>query len=222
MIRLSHVFKRYKMAGHMVTALNDVSLEIKKGEFVSIVGRSGSGKSTLMNIIGCLDKPCEGDYFLDGCGIIGQSSRVLAKTRNQKIGFVFQNFNLISYLSAWENIELPLIYRKAPLSMRKKLVAEALEAVGLSERASHKPSELSGGQQQRVAIARAIAARPPIILADEPCGNLDSKMGNEIMRIFTELNQEGRTIVLITHDPTAAKQASRLINIADGKMVTNN
>ena len=191
-------------------------MHIREGEFVSIIGPSGSGKSTLMNIIGCLDLADEGEYFLDGQEIRKYSEDELARIRNRKIGFIFQNFNLIGRMDAWANIELPLIYQRVPASERKARVEEALHRVGLYERRHHKPTELSGGQQQRVAIARAIAVRPSLFLADEPTGNLDSRTGEEIMKMFHELHEAGNTIVLITHDNGVAAQADRRINIKDG------
>ncbi len=197
-------------------ALSDVSFTIAEGEFAAIVGASGSGKTTLMNIIGCLDTATKGEYFLDGRRISSLSQNELSVIRNEKIGFVFQGFNLIPTLTAAENVELPLIYRKMRRSERTELVKSALEMVGLSARAEHKPNQLSGGQQQRVAIARAIAASPPVILADEPCGNLDSRSGGIIMDILHDLNKSGKTVVLITHDGNAAKTAQRIIRIKDG------
>ena len=197
-------------------ALSDVSFTIAEGEFAAIVGASGSGKTTLMNIIGCLDTATKGEYFLDGRRISSLSQNELSVIRNEKIGFVFQGFNLIPTLTAAENVELPLIYRKMRRSERTELVKSALEMVGLSARAEHKPNQLSGGQQQRVAIARAIAASPPVILADEPCGNLDSRSGGIIMDILHDLNKSGKTVVLITHDDNAAKTAQRIIRIKDG------
>lgn len=197
-------------------ALSDVSFTIAEGEFAAIVGASGSGKTTLMNIIGCLDTATKGEYFLDGRRISSLSQNELSVIRNEKIGFVFQGFNLIPTLTAAENVELPLIYRKMRRSERTELVKSALEMVGLSARAEHKPNQLSGGQQQRVAIARAIAASPPVILADEPCGNLDSRSGGIIMDILHDLNKSGKTVVLITHDGNAAETAQRIIRIKDG------
>ena len=197
-------------------ALSDVSFTIAEGEFAAIVGASGSGKTTLMNIIGCLDTATKGEYFLDGRRISSLSQNELSVIRNEKIGFVFQGFNLIPTLTAAENVELPLIYRKMRRSERTELVKSALEMVGLSARAEHKPNQLSGGQQQRGAIARAIAASPPVILADEPCGNLDSRSGGIIMDILHDLNKSGKTVVLITHDGNAAETAQRIIRIKDG------
>ncbi|MCD7829707.1 MAG: ABC transporter ATP-binding protein [Clostridiales bacterium] len=216
MIVLEDVSKRYMVGDSEVRALDHANLHIRQGEFVSIVGPSGSGKSTMMNIIGCLDVADEGRYLLDGQPIEQYSENQLAKIRNKKIGFVFQNFNLIGNLTARENVELPLIYQRMPKKQRAELVERALDMVQLGQRASHKPNELSGGQQQRVAIARAIAARPSLFLADEPTGNLDSKTGQEIMDLFHELHRQGSTIVLITHSEVVARQASRSVHILDG------
>ena len=218
MIKLNHVSKVYRIGGTKVYALKDASLNVREGEFVSIIGPSGSGKSTMMNIIGCLDTADEGEYFLDGQIVEEYSEKELARIRNKKIGFIFQSFNLIGNLTAEENVELPLIYQKLSKDDRKVRVEDAFEKVGLSDRRRHKPHELSGGQQQRVAIARAIAARPSLFLADEPTGNLDSVTGREIMEIFKELNGEGKTIVLITHDDEVAGQAGRRIRILDGQV----
>ncbi len=219
MIKTENLTKIYSpCTNHQVVALEDVSLEVQDGEFVAVVGASGSGKTTLMNIIGCLDTPTEGRYCLEGKDIGGLNSSELSKIRSKKISFIFQGFNLIPTLTAAENVELPLIYRKTPVSQRKETVKEALEAVGLSERANHLPWELSGGQQQRVAIARAFAADAPLILADEPCGNLDSKAGAVIMEMLHKMNRLGKTVVLITHDERAAKTAHKEIRICDGKI----
>ncbi len=218
MIKLNHVSKVYRIGGTKVYALKDASLNVREGEFVGIIGPSGSGKSTMMNIIGCLDTADEGEYFLDGQIVEEYSEKELARIRNKKIGFIFQSFNLIGNLTAEENVELPLIYQKLSKEDRKVRVEDAFEKVGLSDRRRHKPHELSGGQQQRVAIARAIAARPSLFLADEPTGNLDSVTGREIMEIFKELNGEGKTIVLITHDDEVAGQAGRRIRILDGQV----
>lgn len=215
-ITLRNVSKVYKMGDNRVCALDRANLDIEKGEFVGIIGPSGSGKSTLMNIIGCLDVPTEGEYILDGQHIDEYSEDELARVRNKKIGFVFQGFNLLQKLSAYENVELPLVYQRMKGPERHKRVTDALKRVGLYERMDHKPTELSGGQQQRVAIARAIVTEPSILLADEPTGNLDSKMGTEIMDIFDELNNNGNTIVLITHDDGVASRAKRRVRILDG------
>ena len=218
MIELKKVSRIYRVGGEKVYALNRASIRIDKGEFVSIIGPSGSGKSTLMNIIGCLDVASRGQYILDGTPIGDYSENELAHVRNEKIGFVFQNFNLIAKLTAEENVELPLIYQGLKKSERKERVQKALERVDLTKRRMHLPTELSGGQQQRVAIARAIATHPSLILADEPTGNLDSKTSREIMEIFHELHAQGNTIVLITHDDEVAKQAKRIVHIRDGRL----
>lgn len=218
MIDLHDVTKIYQIGDERVHALDHATMHIYPHEFVSIIGPSGSGKSTLMNIIGCLDVADAGTYLLDGIPIEDYTENELAKVRNEKIGFVFQNFNLISKLSAEENVELPLIYRGMRASERKKRVAQALEQVGLSKRAHHLPTELSGGQQQRVAIARALVTDPSLILADEPTGNLDSRTTKEIIGMFRELHDQGNTIVLITHDNDVACQAKRVIHILDGKL----
>jgi len=217
MIELKNVSKIYNIGGEEVRALNNSCLTVKQGEFVSIIGPSGSGKSTMMNIIGCLDVIDAGEYILENQSITQYSEKELAHIRNHKIGFIFQSFNLLSKLTAEANVELPLIYQRIGNSERKKLVAEALERVGLTERRKHKPTELSGGQQQRVAIARALVTKPSLLLADEPTGNLDSQTGAEILQLFHQLHGSGNTIVLITHDNDVAKQAQRQIQILDGK-----
>ena len=218
MIDLKDISKVYLVGDEKVHALSHATMHIHKGEFVSIIGPSGSGKSTLMNIIGCLDIADAGLYMLDNIPIEDYTENELARIRNQKIGFVFQSFNLIPKLTAEENVELPLIYQGVKFEERKARVQEALKKVKLEQRAKHLPTELSGGQQQRVAIARAIVTNPSLILADEPTGNLDSKTEEEIMEIFRELHAQGNTIVLITHDDTVAKQAVRSIRIFDGKV----
>ncbi len=218
MIRIENLCKTYEVGGEIVKALDYATLQIDDGEFVSIIGPSGSGKSTLMNMIGCLDVADEGAYYLDGAAIEEYSDDQLAGIRNDKIGFVFQNFNLLSKLTAWENVELPLIYQRVAKKEREDRVSDALEQVKLLERKSHKPMELSGGQQQRVAIARALVTNPSIILADEPTGNLDTKTGEEIMELFHALHAKGNTIVLITHDEHVADQAERKIRILDGRV----
>ena len=218
MIQLKEVCKFYQVGDDRVKALDHASLHIKPHEFVSIIGPSGSGKSTMMNIIGCLDVADAGSYLLDGLPIESYTENELAKVRNQKIGFVFQQFNLIPKLTAEENVELPLIYQGVPRLERQKRVKAALERVNLWPRAKHLPTELSGGQQQRVAIARAIVTNPKLILADEPTGALDSKTSKEIIDIFHELHAQGNTIVLITHDNDVARQASRAIHILDGRI----
>ncbi len=218
MIVFKEVSKVYHIGGEEVRALDRASMHIRKGEFVSIVGPSGSGKSTLMNIMGCLDVADSGEYRLDGQPVDRYRERELTAVRNRKIGFIFQNFNLIPKLTAWENVELPLIYQKISREERQRRTAEALERVELLNRARHRPAQLSGGQQQRVAIARALVTKPSLFLADEPTGNLDSRTGEEIMRIFHELHGQGNTIVLITHDRDIAVQAARQIGIHDGKV----
>ncbi|MGG2026037.1 ABC transporter ATP-binding protein [Gottfriedia sp. S16(2024)] len=206
----------YEFGGETLHVLNNVSINIKKGDFVAIVGPSGSGKSTFMNMIGCLDQPDSGSYLFDGQAIEDMDNRELALIRNRKIGFIFQNFNLLSKLSALENVELPLSYRGLPQNERRNMAMEVLKEVGLDERIHHLPSQLSGGQQQRVAIARALARRPDLLLADEPTGALDQKTGREILDLLKRLHKEGHTIILITHDNNIAKEASRVIRIGDG------
>ncbi len=210
--------KYYQVGGTTVRALDGVSLDIADGEYVTICGASGSGKSTLMNILGCLDTPTSGSYMLDGESVPEMDDDQLSRIRGRRIGFVFQSFNLIPTLTARENVELPLLYRGVPRKQRREAATEALEQVGLLERADHRPGEMSGGQQQRTAIARAIAARPSLILADEPCGNLDSRSGRVICEILEALHMCGKTIVMITHDENAARNAERLIRISDGKI----
>ena len=210
--------KYYQVGGTTVRALDGVSLDIADGEYVTICGASGSGKSTLMNILGCLDTPTSGSYMLDGESVPEMDDDQLSQIRGRRIGFVFQSFNLIPTLTARENVELPLLYRGVPRKQRREAATEALEQVGLLERANHRPGEMSGGQQQRTAIARAIAARPSLILADEPCGNLDSRSGRVICEILEALHMCGKTIVMITHDENAARNAERLIRISDGKI----
>lgn len=216
LVEIKDMCKIYNPGINEVRALNRVSVSIDEGEFVAIIGQSGSGKSTLMNMLGCLDVPTSGTYMLHGKDVSGLTDNELSDIRNREIGFVFQGFNLIQNLTAIENVELPLIYRGVSKGMRLKLSTEALEKVGLENRMDHKPAEMSGGQQQRVAIARAIAQAPPIILADEPTGNLDSQSTKEIMQIMRDLHKEGRTVILITHDNEIADQADRVIKIKDG------
>lgn len=222
MIKIRDLCKFYTVGDATVRALNGVSLNIDDGEYVTVVGTSGSGKSTLMNILGCLDTPTSGSYYLDGENVGELPDDALSDIRSRKIGFIFQSFNLIQGLTALENVELPLLYRKVPKKQRSEAALSALESVGLSDRALHRPSELSGGQQQRVAIARAVAADPQIILADEPCGNLDSRSGAEILDILSGLNKSGKTIVMITHNEDTAKKAQRLVRISDGRLSTDN
>ena len=202
-----------------VRALDGVSLSIDRGEFVAIIGQSGSGKSTLMNILGCLDVPTYGQYHLDGVDVTERSDRELAHIRNKQIGFIFQGFNLIPALNAYENVELPLIYQGISVFKREGLVEEALGRVGLADRARHRPTEMSGGQQQRVAIARAIATHPPIIMADEPTGALDSRTGKHVLEILHGLHADGSTIILITHDNGIAATAERVVRISDGRII---
>ena len=218
MIEFRGIKKVYHMGGHALEALRDVSLNIDKGEFVSIMGPSGSGKSTLMNIIGCLDTPSEGEYYLEGRNVAGLTFDQLASIRNRMLGFVFQNFNLLPYATAWENVELPLLFNGKNAKKRRERVAELLEAVGLLDWKEHRPSELSGGEQQRVALARALANDPPIILADEPTGNLDSHSGEEIMGLLGKLWKDGRTIVMVTHDDRIAAHSERTIRLFDGQV----
>lgn len=218
-VEIKNLQKQYTLGGETVTALDNVSLLINKGDFIAIIGPSGSGKSTLMNMIGCLDTPDSGDYYLDGKNVFTLKNKELAEVRNHKIGFIFQSFNLLTKQSALENVEMPLIYRGLSNKERKEVALEALDKVGLLERAGHRPTELSGGQQQRVAIARALAGNPPILLADEPTGALDSKTGIEVMKLIKDLNNQGHTIILITHDLEIAKQAKRVIRIQDGRLM---
>lgn len=221
MIRLENITKIYHMGDTDVHALDGVSLHIKPHEFVSIIGPSGSGKSTLMNMIGCLDVPTDGRYWIDGVEGSKMTDNQLADLRNQKIGFIFQQYNLLSKLTAFENVELPLIYRGIPAEERAEIVKNALDKVGLSNKMNHKPTELSGGQQQRVSVARALSANPSLILADEPTGALDSKSGVEIMQMLHDLHKDGNTVVIITHDLNIAKQAERIITIRDGKITSD-
>lgn len=218
-IALSDVKKIYQMGDSEVAALAGINLNISAGEFTAIMGPSGSGKSTLMNILGCLDRPTEGSYLLDGQEVAFMDDDQLAVTRNKKIGFVFQNFNLLPRISAMQNVALPLVYAGFSQKEREQKAIEALEAVGLEKRLDHRPNELSGGQRQRVAIARALVNDPTIIMADEPTGNLDSKSGVEVMAIFDKLNAMGRTIILVTHEPDIAEYAKRVIHVRDGLIV---
>ena len=219
MININAITKEYIMGDNKLLALNEVDVSIKEGEFVSIMGSSGSGKSTLMNIIGCLDVPTSGDYFFRNKNISNYNSNMLAELRNKDIGFIFQNFNLLPRLNALENVTLPLLYSGKNVKERTKLSMEALENVGLKDRTHHKPNQLSGGQQQRVSIARAIAGNPKLILADEPTGALDSYTGLEIMKILNDLNSNGITIILVTHEKDIAQYGSRIIKMKDGKII---
>lgn len=218
LVQLQKVNKTYKTGDVRLQALNNVDLQIKKGEFVAVVGHSGSGKSTLMHILGLLDKPSSGKYFLEGEDTAKLSQEKLAALRNKKIGFVFQSFNLLNRTTALENVALPLIYAGVGKEERKTRALAALAEVGLEARANSKPNQLSGGQQQRVAIARALVTRPQIVLADEPTGNLDSKTGKEILQLFHNLNKKGKTIILITHEKEIASQTKRTITIRDGRV----
>lgn len=219
-ISMRNISKRYEMGEAMVQALADINVEVKRGEFVAIVGPSGSGKSTLMNLIGCLDRPSEGEYYLDGEKVDELGDDHLAHIRNKKIGFVFQTFNLLPRTNCLHKVELPLLYSNVPRKEREKKALEMLSRVGLAGRVYHNPNELSGGERQRVAIARALVNEPAIVLADEPTGNLDSKTGSEIMAVFTELNREGKTIVLVTHERYIADYSSRIIALMDGRVVS--
>jgi len=220
-IQVQDISKIYNPGENAVIALDHISLSIEEGDLVAIIGQSGSGKSTLMNMLGCLDTPSKGRLFLRGVDVSTLGDNQLAKVRNEDIGFIFQGFNLISNLDARENVELPLIYRCIEKKERRRLAQEALNIVGLANRMTHKPFEMSGGQQQRVAIARAIAAKPPLILADEPTGNLDSKASKEILNILINLHKQGRTVILITHDDHIANHAHRVIRIMDGGVETD-
>lgn len=218
MIALNDIHKIYDMGSVQVSALDGLSLEIGTGELAAILGPSGSGKSTLMNLIGCLDTPSRGEYLLDGDPVQKKNRNQLAEIRNRKIGFIFQNFNLLGYATARENVELPMIYGRVKAVERRRRSLELLEMVGLGDRASHRPNELSGGQRQRVAIARSLACDPEIILADEPTGNLDSQSGAEIVELFGRLNRQGKTLIVVTHDQRIAEHCGRVIRILDGKV----
>lgn len=219
LIELKNVYKIYNPGENQVNALDGVSLQIDEGEFVAIIGQSGSGKSTLMNMLGFLDVPTSGDYYINGKYADDLTDDEMSEIRNKEIGFIFQGFNLISSLTALENVELPLVYRGMPKAERREKSVAALKKVGLEKRMNHLPAALSGGQQQRVAVARAIAAAPPVILADEPTGNLDTRSTKEVMKILHNLKDEGRTVIVITHDNEIAEQAERVIRIRDGKVV---
>ncbi len=218
-VEIKDMYKIYKMGDNEVRALNGVNLKIKPHEFVAIIGPSGSGKSTLMNMIGCLDTPTSGEYYIDGHKASDLGEDQQAAIRNKEIGFIFQQYNLLQKLTVEENVELPLIYAGVAQTKRKEMAKAALERVELYDRRHHKPTELSGGQQQRCSIARALAARPPIILADEPTGALDSKTGTEVLNMLKELHQEGKTVILITHDNKIAHEADRIVRIKDGEIV---
>ncbi|PHN85057.1 macrolide ABC transporter ATP-binding protein [Vibrio splendidus] len=221
LVELSNIGKHYSNGDTEIRALDGVDLSIEKGEFLSILGPSGSGKSTLMNMLGCLDKPTEGEYQLDGKNVAALSANDLAGIRNQKIGFVFQSFNLLEYASALDNVALPLVYLGIKAKERRKRAAALLEQVGLGDRLDHKPNQLSGGQKQRVAIARALVNDPQIILADEPTGALDSKSGAEIEALFNQLHAEGRTLIIVTHDNSLAERTKRIVTIKDGKVLSD-
>ena len=221
LIELKDIMKTYVMGDNIVHALNHVDVTIDYGEFTSIMGASGSGKSTMMNILGCLDRPTSGEYFLDGKEIAGYNDDELAHTRNAKIGFVFQNFNLLPKLTAQANVALPLIYAGVSEEERMERAKRALEAVGLGDRLDHKPMEMSGGQRQRVAIARALINDPPVIMADEPTGNLDTKSSYEIMDIFKKMNEQGKTVIMVTHEPDIAAYTKRILVMRDGKLVSD-
>jgi putative ABC transport system ATP-binding protein len=221
LIELKDIRREYHLGGETVRALDGVSLNIEKGEWVAIIGQSGSGKSTLMNVIGCLDSPTSGEYLLEGKNVARMDDDELADVRNQKIGFIFQTFQLLPRETAQQNVELPLVYRGLAAKERKRKAREALEKVGLADRMHHKPNELSGGQRQRVAIARALAADPSLLLADEPTGNLDSSTGEEIIRLFDALHGSGHTIVLVTHEPKLAARCPRAVRLSDGKVVAD-
>jgi putative ABC transport system ATP-binding protein len=221
MITLSGVSKHYRTTDLETTALNQVDIKIEKGEFVAIMGPSGCGKSTLLNIVGLIDSPTSGRYLLDGDDVARYGEDQLTDVRMNKVGFIFQNFNLIDDLTVQENVELPLVYQNMPRAARRSRVREVLELVGLQARARHKPTQLSGGQQQRVAVARAIVCDPKLIVADEPTGNLDTKNGEDVMDMLATLNEQGATIVMVTHSPSHAGRAHRLISLLDGRVVPN-
>ncbi len=221
MIELSNISKTYRMGEVDITVLSGISLKVQSGELIAIMGPSGSGKSTLMNIMGCLDRPTGGTYHFESREISTLSNDELAAVRNSKIGFVFQTFNLLPRFSALKNVEVPLIYSGVPARLRRERAMPVLEQVGLSDRMHHKPTELSGGQQQRVAIARALVNNPPLLLADEPTGNLDSRSGSEVLDILTGLNRQGVTIMIVTHDKDVAARCKRIINLKDGQIIND-
>lgn len=221
MIELVNLTKTYLMGSVAITVLTDIVLSVQRGEFIAIMGPSGSGKSTLMNILGCLDRPTSGVYYFETREISTLTDDELASVRNTKIGFVFQTFNLLPRFSALKNVEVPLIYSGVPARRRRERALPLLQKVGLGERMQHKPTELSGGQQQRVAIARALVNNPPLLLADEPTGNLDSSSGEEILKILTQLNRQGVTVIIVTHDPDVAAQCKRIINLKDGRILND-
>ena len=221
LISFENITKTFTMGTNILTALDSVSFTIEQGEYTSLFGPSGSGKSTIMNILGCLDQPCQGEYFLDSKNVKGLSRNQLAHIRNKKIGFVFQKFNLLEYATALENVCLPLIYRGVGTQERERRAKKILASVELDTRYNHKPSELSGGQQQRVAIARALITDPDIILADEPTGNLDSKSGNEVTTLFENLVEQGKTVIIVTHSKEMAQRTQRILHIHDGKLQPN-
>ena len=218
MISLNNITKIYTMGQVQVHALGALSLTVEQGEFIAVLGPSGSGKSTMMNILGCLDKPSDGEYLFDNTPVHQFNRIQLARLRNKKVGFVFQSYNLLPFATAYENIELPMLYARTPAKKRKERVMLLLKNVGLEDRATHRPAELSGGERQRVAVARALANDPDIILADEPTGNLDTKSGREILKLFESLNQYGKTLILVTHDERLATHAKRIIHLLDGKI----
>jgi putative ABC transport system ATP-binding protein len=221
MIRLQGVTKEYRMGDQLVRALQGIDLQIERNEMVAFIGASGSGKSTMMNIVGCLDRPSSGEYWLNGREVATMSGDDLARVRNQEIGFIFQSFHLLPRASALDNVAQPLIYRGVPLRERLALAAQALQRVGLGERMHHRPNELSGGQRQRVAIARALVGKPSILLADEPTGNLDSATSLDIMNLIRELHADGQTVVIVTHEPEIAEQCQRVVRLRDGRVMSD-
>lgn len=221
LIELKHISRLYRMGGETLHALRDINLSIERNAYVAFIGASGSGKSTLMNILGCLDSPSEGEYWLDGSRVSGMSGRELARVRNREIGFIFQSFNLLPRVSALKNVMQPLVYARVGLRERARRAQAMLEQVGLGERVHHQPNELSGGQRQRVAIARALVTQPSILLADEPTGNLDSKTSQDIMALFKQLHQDGQTIIMVTHEPDIAAHCERRIQLHDGQVASD-